>query len=68
MQERLSEQRPDAMVSLLALAQYSELTLKRRADAHALPKLRETQNVLGEFRTKCFWSAMSPRIAFIRGM
>jgi hypothetical protein len=39
---------------------------KRRENAHALRKLRETKNKhLAAFRTNCFWSAMRPRIAFI---
>ena len=47
------------------LAKYAKIE-ERREDACALPKLRETGSIAGEFRTKCFWSAMSPRIAFIR--
>src|SRR5213592_4022176 len=39
---------------------------KRREDARALPKLSQNETgALGEFRTKCFPSAMRPRIAFM---
>src|SRR6266513_1489282 len=39
---------------------------KRREDARALPKLSQNETgAFGEFRTKCFRSAMRPRIAFI---
>src|SRR6266550_8008426 len=39
---------------------------KRRKDARALPKLSQNETgAFGEFRTKCFRSAMRPRIAFI---
>src|SRR5438876_318027 len=39
---------------------------KRREDARAIPKLSQNETwALGEFRTKCFPSAMRPRIAFM---
>src|SRR2546429_420419 len=39
---------------------------KRREDACAVRKLaRNTMSVFRGFRTKCFWSAMRPRIAFM---
>src|SRR5207249_11897515 len=39
---------------------------KRRKDACAVRKLaRNTMSVFRGFRTKCFWSAMRPRIAFM---
>jgi len=42
------------------------LAKKRREDARALPKLSQNETgAFGEFRTKCFRSAMRPRIAFM---
>src|SRR5713101_7083985 len=39
---------------------------KRREDARALPKLSQNETgAFGELRTKCFRSAMRPRIAFM---
>jgi len=39
--------------------------LKRREDAHAVPKLARNEiRIFVEFRTKCFGSAMRLRIAF----
>ena len=46
---------------------------KRRGDARtqaaacALQSFAKHENALGQFRTQCFWSAMSPRIAFVFG-
>ena len=41
------------------------LRLKRREDAHVLPKVRDKTGVSYTFGTRCFWSAMDPRITFI---
>jgi hypothetical protein len=49
--------------------QLNAVKQKRREDAHALPKLsRNIGSRSSEFRTKCFWSAMRPRIAFLLGV
>src|ERR1700757_1212269 len=39
--------------------------LEKRRGTCALQSFAKHENALGQFRTQCFWSAMSPRIAFV---
>jgi hypothetical protein len=54
------------------LPAYRDELEKRRGDARtqagrqcALQSFAKHENALGQFRTQCFWSAMSLRIAFV---
>ncbi|PYJ12573.1 MAG: hypothetical protein DME93_06890 [Verrucomicrobia bacterium] len=52
-------------IAAYLLPAYRDELEKRRGDACALQSFAKHENALGQFRTQCFWSAMSPRIAFV---